>query len=206
MPEHTELELGVAVRRRGDLSALNADERRQLARWLADHDRPTTLSPADRRRRRTILVTATVAAILLIPWTAYLALTLPERHRVIDWPLTWVGLDLALAAGFAATAWFGWRRRHLVMPAMLVTATLLLCDAWFDVTLSWGGHEQVASIIAAAGIEVPLALLLLIVYRRLDRSLIRQAWHDGGLPGNPPALHLVPLQLRDERARGLPLG
>lgn len=208
MSEHADAEtdLGTAVRRRADLDSLSQADRDQLARWLADLNRPPGLSPEERARRRTVLVIATAAAILLIPWTTYLALTLPERHRAQEWTLTWVGLDIALTAGFAATAWYGWRRRHLVTAALLVTATLLLCDAWFDVTLSWGGREQVASIVAAVGIEVPLGILFLVVHRRLDRALIRQAWRDSGLPGSPPPLHQVSLQLRDDRAKALPLG
>jgi hypothetical protein len=44
---------------------------------------------------------------------------------------------------------------------MVVTATLLLCDAWFDITLSWGGSEGWTSLLTAIGCEVPLALAML---------------------------------------------
>jgi hypothetical protein len=33
------------------------------------------------------------------------------------------------------TAYFGWRRRHSVIPAAFATATLLIYDAWFDISL-----------------------------------------------------------------------
>ncbi|MEO6821020.1 MAG: hypothetical protein ABI468_00520 [Candidatus Nanopelagicales bacterium] len=198
--------LGNSVQVRADVATLTQSDRQQLARWLADLNLPPKLTPQARQRRRTILLTATAAAIVLIPWTAFLAVTLPERHRAQEWRLTWVGLDIALVAAFAATAWFGWRRRHPVMTTLIVTATLLLCDAWFDVTLSWGGSEQVASIVAAVGVEVPLAILFLIVRHRLDREIIAQAWRDRGLPGDPPPLHRVPLQLREDRAETVPLG
>jgi hypothetical protein len=198
--------LGTPVQMCADVAALSESDRRKLARWLTDLNLPTALPPQARRRRRTVLITATAAAVLLIPWTAFLAITLPERHRDQEWRLTWVGLDIALVAAFAATAWFGWRRRHSVMTALIVTATLLLCDAWFDVTLSWGGSEQVASIVAAVGVEVPLAILFLIVRHRLDRAIVTQSWRDRGLPGDPPPLHKLPLLLRQERADALPLG
>ena len=198
--------LGTPVQMRADVTTLSESDRQQLARWLADLNLPPALPPQAHRRRRTILITATAAAVVLIPWTAFLAVTLPERHRAQEWRLTWVGLDIALVAAFAATAWFGWRRRHSLMIALIVTATLLLCDAWFDVTLSWGGSEQVASIVAAVGIEVPLAILFLIVHHRLDRAIVSQSWRDRGLSGAPPPLHRLPLLLREDHADALPLG
>jgi hypothetical protein len=198
--------LGTPVQVRADVTTLSESDRQQLARWLADLNVPPTPNPQAQRRRRTVLMTATAAAALLIPWTAFLAVTLPERHRAQQWRLTWVGLDIALVAAFAATAWFGWRRRHSVMTALIITATLLLCDAWFDVTLSWGGNEQVASIVAAVGVEVPLAILFLIVHYRLDRAIVIQSWRDRGLPGDPPPLHQLPLLLQQDQADALPLG
>ena len=52
---------------------------------------------------------------------------------------------------------------------MVITATLLTCDAWFDVCLSWGTTEHWSSV-AAALVELPVAMLLattaVIVMRR----------------------------------------
>jgi cation transport ATPase len=188
------------VQQRSDLGTLSENDRRQLARWLAELNRPTTGGADARRQRRAVLAVTTTAAILLVPWTLLLAVHLPEQHQAQYWRLTWVGLDIALVLAFAASAWLGWRRRHAVMTALVCAATLVLCDAWFDVTLSWGGRGQVSSLVAAVGIEVPLAVLLLLVYHRLNRAFVAQAWTDRGYPGTPPALYRTPLLLREAGA------
>jgi hypothetical protein len=187
--------LTIPVRGRADVVRLDDGERRALASWLASAGPVATLSSSGQRRRRRVLWTATTVAVFLVPWLAYLAVTLPDRHRAHQWRLAWVGFDVALVLGFAATAWFGWRRRQVVVTAFVVTATLLLCDAWFDVTLSWGGREQTASIVTAVGGEIPLALFLLVVYHRLVRALSVQIWHDTGRPGEAPPLRHLPLLL-----------
>jgi hypothetical protein len=40
-----------------------------------------------------------VSAMLLIPWAAYLAHTLPPSVSARHWPLAWTGIDIAMAAG-----------------------------------------------------------------------------------------------------------
>jgi hypothetical protein len=42
---------------------------------------------------------------------------------------------------------------------MVITSTLLTCDVWFDICLSWGTAEHWGSI-AAAIVELPVAFLL----------------------------------------------
>jgi hypothetical protein len=78
-----------------------------------------------------------VGALVLAVWITALAATLPTHHTADGWSVTWVGFDCAELVAFVVTAWSAWRGRQLTMPASLVTATLLLCDAWFDVALSW---------------------------------------------------------------------
>jgi hypothetical protein len=102
---------------------------------------------------------------------------------------------LRFMLAFAATAWFGRRRRQIVITAFLVTATLLLCDAWFDVVLSWGSAEQPTAILTAIGGEIPFAVFLLTVYHRLVRALTAQIWRDRGRAGDPPPLRKLPLLL-----------
>jgi hypothetical protein len=82
-----------------------------------------------------------------------------------------------------------------VITAFLVTATLLLCDAWFDVVLSWGSAEQPTAILTAIGGEIPFAVFLLTVYHRLVRALTAQIWRDRGRAGDPPPLRRLPLLL-----------
>ena len=52
-----------------------------------------------------------------------------------------------------------WLRRQVAVIALVVTSTLLLCDLWFDVCLSWGTAEHWSSV-AAALVELPVANLL----------------------------------------------
>ena len=79
-------------------------------------------------------------------WIAILLLTLPGRYTSSDWRAVWVGLDIAELLGFAATAWAAWHQRQVVITFMNVTGTLLLCDAWFDLTLNYGSSGFTASI------------------------------------------------------------
>ena len=47
---------------------------------------------------------------------------------------------VAKLAAYLAAAWGAWRRRFMVIPALYASSVLLLCDAWFDITLSWNTH------------------------------------------------------------------
>ena len=81
-----------------------------------------------------------VSAMVLIPWAAYLADTLPSSVSARHWPLAWTGLDIAMAAGLGATAWLAIRRdRWLAVPAVS-TAALTAADAWFDVCTAPAGR------------------------------------------------------------------
>jgi len=94
-----------------------------------------------------------VSSCVLFPWAAYLAATLPASVSARHWPLAWTGLDVAMAAGLAATAWLAVRRdRRLAFPAVS-TATLLFADAWFDVCTAPAGGPLVMAL-ADMGIEV----------------------------------------------------
>jgi hypothetical protein len=88
---------------------------------------------APERLRRLFLATVTTASLVLIPWIGYLAASLPDRHVAGQWKAAWVGFDIVLVGFLAGTAWCAWRRRQLLVPAAIITATLLICDAWFDV-------------------------------------------------------------------------
>ena len=111
-------------------------------------------------RRRPLLILLGVCAGALLPWIAYLLVKLPDNHASRQWRTTWVGFDLALVVCFATAAWLGWRRRRSVGAVLIITATLLVCDAWFDITLSWGYADWWQSVLMASCVEVPLAALL----------------------------------------------
>ena len=125
---------------------MTPDERRQLARALAAIDQPHPLiDPRLRRRRRFGLVFMTVCCVGLAAWIAILVLTLPMHYTSHDWRAVWVGLDIAELAAFAATAWAAWHQRQILIFLMIVTGTLLVCDAWFDVALAYGSPGFMAS-------------------------------------------------------------
>ena len=116
--------------------------------------------------RRLVLVFAGTAAVSLLPWTVYLALSLPDRFNTEGWRLAWVGFDVGLVCLFAAAAILGLRRRRAAVPLLAATAALLCADAWFDVVLDWGGPDQWTSVLMALLLELPVAVLLLTYTRR----------------------------------------
>jgi hypothetical protein len=148
---------------------------------------------APERLRRIFLVAVTTASLVLIPWIGYLAVSLPDRHVAGQWKAAWVGFDIVLVGFLAGTAWCAWQRRQLLVPAAIVTATLLICDAWFDVLLDWGTPDMWWSLTTAALGELPLAALLLWVALRLLRLIQRIRWRELGRDGDVPSLWHIPL-------------
>ena len=96
-------------------------------------------------------------------------------------------------AAFAATAWAAWRGRQVLIMCLLVLATLLLCDAWFDVTLDLRTNGFLYSLLSAVLIEIPLAIAALLAARRLLRLTIGRLRSLEGLPGAVPPLWRIPL-------------
>lgn len=149
--------------------------------------------PSD-RLRRIFLAAVTAASLVLLPWIGYLAASLPDRHVAGQWKAAWVGFDIVLVAFLAATGWCAWRRRQLLVPVAIITAALLICDAWFDVLLDWGTGDMWWSLTKAALGELPLALLLLWVAVRLLRLIQRVRWNELGHDGDLPSLWHIPLR------------
>ncbi|MFI9273681.1 hypothetical protein ACIGXM_23630 [Kitasatospora sp. NPDC052896] len=117
-----------------------------------------------------------------------LAPTLPVDYESRQWRYAWVGFDVALLGALAATAWFGFRRRQLVVFCCLVSAVPLTCDAWFDVMLPWGTSDLWSSLASALLVELPLAAYLLVRAVRMVRITLRVSWNRAGAPGEPPPL------------------
>jgi len=108
-------------------------------------------------------------AIALVPWSVYLAATLPAHTVASHYRTAWVGFDILLAAALARTAWLALKgKREMEFPAV-VTATLLLVDAWFDIMTSKSGASQMEAIFLAFAVELPTAFLALYLSRRVDR-------------------------------------
>ena len=170
------------------------EERCELARALAAIDLPhPLLNPRLRRRRRVVLLVMTGCCVALAGWIAVLILYLPGRYTSSDWRAVWVGLDIAELLGFAATAWAAWQQRQVVIFFMVMTGTLLLCDAWFDVTLNYGSGGFTTSILSAVLAELPLAAGMFAGARRLVRVTVQTVMQLSGTGGPAPPLWRVPL-------------
>ena len=173
---------------------MTPDERRQLARTLAAIDRRHPLiDPRLRRRRRFGLLFMIACCLVLAAWIAILILTLPMRYTSHDWRGVWVGLDLAELVGFAATAWAAWHQRQILIFLMVVTGTLLVCDAWFDLALAYGSRGFTMSLVTALAVELPLAALLFTSARRLVRVTMQTMMQLSGIAGPVPPLWRIPL-------------
>lgn len=90
-------------------------------------------------------------------WIVALAVSLPSRHVAGHWNLTWVGFDTMQFGSMIIAAWTFARRPRAAPTAFLVTAVLLVCDAWFDVTTASGGADTTVSLLFALLLELPLA-------------------------------------------------
>lgn len=172
-----------------ELRRMSPIERARLARTLASLDNPRPVDDPRFRLGRRMWLTITVGAcFVLAAWIGVLAVTLPRDFTAGGWRVSWVGFDVALLAVFAVTAWAAWRCRQLLIACLIVTATLLLCDAWFDLTLDWGTSAFVWSVVSAVFAEVPVAILMIIAARRALRLTIRAVLAREGYAGPVPSL------------------
>jgi hypothetical protein len=177
-----------------ELRRMTHEERRDLARALAAIDVPhPLLDPRVRRRRRFGLLITTSCCVVLAAWIAILILTLPSHFTSSDWRAVWVGLDIAELLGFAATAWAAWHQRQIVIFFLIITGTLLLCDAWFDVALDYGSPDFTASVLSAVLVELPLAFLMFAAARRLARLAFETVIELSGGSRPAPPLWRIPL-------------
>ncbi len=175
------------------LRQMSREERAALSRRLvALDDQLPAPSAADERRRRLVVLLAGASAGL-IPWIVLLAITLPRRYVAGHWTVTWVGFDLALLGCLALTAWLAWRRRQSVVIFAFTTATLLSCDAWFDVTTASGRADTITAIASALLLELPLAALLFALSHHFQYLTLRRAQTAHGVLDAPSALHKLPL-------------
>jgi hypothetical protein len=177
------------VTNEADLRKMSASERRQLAHALARIDYPHPLTGIDlARRRRLGVLVSLVACVVLAGWIVVLVLTLHRTFHTQHWKGAWVGFDIILLAAFAATGWAFWRGRQIVIACLIVTGTLLCCDAWFDVLLDAGTPDVWGSAISAVFVELPLAFLMFTAASRLIRLSAVVAVSERGNPGEREAL------------------
>ena len=126
-----------------------------------------------------------MGVLAMIPWTTYLAVSLPVRFRAHNWNVAWVGFDSALIVVLALTAWAAWYRRQILAATAIVAATMLLCDAWFDVSTSIGTKDEYLTILTALLANVPMATFFLWLARRIilrTAAVLASALHTGPAP------------------------
>lgn len=110
-------------------------------------------------------------ALVLLPWTALLFLTLPRHYVVNHWDLAWGGFDIGLGLALATTAFMVARRSPYAEVTAAITGTLLVCDAWFDVLTSRGASDIAQAAASALLIELPLAALCFWMARNLAHAV-----------------------------------
>lgn len=108
--------------------------------------------------RELVLTALAFGALFETPWTVSLGWRRPRHYVANHWDLAWVGLDSAQVLMLLASAWAAWRRRAILIVFLCASATLLLVDAWFDVTTA--RYDEVAQSVVAIAIEVPSAIVL----------------------------------------------
>jgi hypothetical protein len=118
------------------------------------------------------LVAAGVAAVLL-PWCLILAATLPSTYQAGHWKLTWIGLDCGTAIAAGLTAYLlHTRNRYAALPAT-AAGTLLMADAWFDLSTAAAGFDRSLALAEALLLELPLAVCAFVVAARELRRTSR---------------------------------
>ena len=187
------------------LRNMSSEDRRRLLRTIAEidatspvhtssvHSSPAAARPGSRRRRMIVVLVIATCCVLLAAWTAMLAATLPMQYRAGGWRGAWVGFDVALLVALAATGWAAWHGRQVLILCLTVVATLLLCDAWFDVVLDIRTRGFTMSLLTALAVEVPLAVLAVLGARRLLRLSLGRAGYRSWPPGHRPSLWRMPL-------------
>jgi hypothetical protein len=170
------------------IAAMSPTERRELITRLERPLDELLSTPTFERVRRLRLVLMIGAIVWLIPWTGYLAVSLPDRYITYNWTATWVGFDVLLLMFMVATVVLGLVRRQLLILAAFTTGVLLTCDAWFDV-MTAAPTDRWPSILTAVLAELPLAVLLITGALRILRLTVARLW----LLGPHTPLWRVPL-------------
>ena len=112
-----------------------------------------------------------LCVIVLLPWTGYLFGSLPPHYTANHWQIAWGGFDVGLALALASTAVLIMRRSPFAEVAATVTATLLVCDAWFDVLTSRGTSAVAQASIEAVFVELPIAALCFWIAHNLAHAV-----------------------------------
>ena len=137
--------------------------------YIAEGRLDGRIRPRHSPTRLATAVAAGVAAVLL-PWCLILAATLPTSYQANHWKLAWIGLDCATAVAAGLTAYLLHTRNRRAILTAMTAGTLLLADAWFDVSTAAPGFDHNLSLAEALLLELPLALgAFLLASRELGR-------------------------------------
>ena len=106
----------------------------------------------------------------LVLWTIWIAYDLPRRHVARHWDVAWAGFDVMMAALLFITAYGALRRAAWLQGAAAASATMLVCDAWFDIVTAGRGADLAMSLASGFFIELPLAIICIWVARNAERA------------------------------------
>ena len=114
------------------------------------------------RGRKLGLLVSVVSCTVLVGWIVVLVLTLHRSFHTHHWRAAWVGFDFILLLAFAATGWAFWRGRQIVIACLIVTGTLLCCDAWSGLPILDADFSSDVwiSVASALLVELPVAFLM----------------------------------------------
>jgi len=139
-----------------------------------------------RRRARRLAWAYLIVAVWLAVWTLFLALSLPKENLEHHFRLTWVGFDLILVLAVYLTAHMAFRLDARVQVPATVVATLLVVDAWFDITTSTSRKAAIEALILALVVELPAAAFSLYVAHRVGRRVRELAHIEHRTSRHPP--------------------
>ncbi|MGC8463896.1 MAG: hypothetical protein ACP5P9_09555 [Acidimicrobiales bacterium] len=155
---------------------------------------------------RHVAALAAAAVLFLIPWIAYLSISLPRRYDAHHWRLVWIGFDVFEILALAHVARSAWSRRRVTLVSALIVGTLLFSDAWFDVVTSLGNTDAWVSIATALGAELPLSFFFFWIARRILVRTVAVLHDAQGATGPRPRLRdssLLAHSLRRQAAETL---
>jgi hypothetical protein len=143
------------------------------------------IPPGVRRRARRLAWVYLIVAVGLVVWTVFLALSLPKENLEHHYRLTWTGFDLIEVLAIYLTAHMAFRLDARVVYPATVVATLLVADAWFDITTSATAAAATQALILALLVELPAAAFSLYVAHRVGRR-VRERAYPGHVTGPHP--------------------
>jgi len=147
------------------------------------------IPPGVRQRARRLAWVYLIVAAGLIVWTVFLALSLPKENLEHHFRLTWTGFDLIEVLAICLTAYWAFRLDTRVVYPATAVATLLVADAWFDITTSTTAADAIQALILALAVELPAAAFSLYVAHRVGRRVRKLARPDHVTDPHPPVPH-----------------